>query len=312
MLLIAPILQVILFLSIASSLAVLSPAGSIGSKATAQDGTCVKQGGLCAQSSCCKNSGLACRPDGYGMHFCEHEEGSALPITRSTLDTFHEILRALGGRASTVLNTFALQSEHQEVDEGVGMKIEVSLRLGDETITARKTCSKAGLSCDFHKGEHCCSSLVCHTSRTSSISECRPPSDVKSEDEETLNVLRKPYLSLEQNLNSNSNTDESLEPKEEKKEEESKWDFLEAIKMPPRLDDITELPKCKPMNMKCNPISGIKVCCPDLDCMQVGPAYEDFECRQALEDLDEEEATASSYKEKIGSTSQWFLDGAKS
>lgn len=78
------------------------------------------------------------------MHFCEHEEGSALPITRSTLDTFHEILRALGGRASTVLNTFALQSEHQEVDEGVGMKIEVSLRLGDETITARKTCSKAG------------------------------------------------------------------------------------------------------------------------------------------------------------------------
>ncbi|KAM0182751.1 hypothetical protein ACHAPF_000997 [Botrytis cinerea] len=82
--------------------------------------------------------------------------------------------------------------------------------------------------------------------------------------------------------------------------------------MPPRLDDITELPKCKPMNMKCNPISGIRVCCPDLDCMQVGPAYEDFECRQALEDLDEEEATASSYKEKIGSTSQWFLDGAKS
>lgn len=110
------------------------------------------------------------------------------------------------------------------------------------------------VSCDFHKGEHCCSSLVCHTSRTSSISECRPPSDVKSEDEETLNVLRKPYLSLEQNLNSNSNTDESLEPKEEKKEEESKWDFLEAIKMPPRLDDITELPRCKPMNSKLLPL----------------------------------------------------------
>ncbi|TGO39277.1 hypothetical protein BHYA_0057g00450 [Botrytis hyacinthi] len=146
-------------------------------------------------------------------------------------------------------------------------------------------------------------------SRSSSTSKCRPPSDVKSEDEETLDVLRKPHLSLEQNLSLNSNMDESLEPEEEEKEEANKWDFLEVIEMPPRLDDVTELPKCKPMNMKCNPISGIRVCCPDLDCIQVGPAYEDFECRQALEDQDKEEATASSYKKKNGDKSQWFLGG---
>ncbi|TGO47470.1 hypothetical protein BCON_0276g00100 [Botryotinia convoluta] len=309
MLLIAPIFQVILFLSIASSFAVLNPAGSIGSKATAQDGACIKQGGLCAQAPCCKDSGLKCQLDGYGIHFCEYEKDNAPPTTRSTLDTFYEILLAFGGMASTVWNTLAHQSKHQEVGEGVGMKIEVSSRLGDEIITAKETCSKAGSSCDFHKGEHCCPSLVCYMSRGSSISECRPPSDVESEDAETLDVLRKPYLSLKQNLNPNSNTDESLEPKEEKKEEANNWDLLEVIKTPPRLDDITELPKCKPMNMKCNPISGIRVCCPDLDCIQVGPAYEDFECRQALEDQDKKEATASSYKKKSGGKSQWFLGG---
>ncbi|KAF7958990.1 hypothetical protein EAE96_002510 [Botrytis aclada] len=311
MLLIAPIFHVIFFLSIASSFAVLNPAGSIGFKATAQDGACTKLGGLCAQTPCCKNSGLTCQLDGHGIHFCEDEKDNAPPITRSTLDNFHEILRAFGGRASTVLNTLAVQSKHQEVGEGVELKIEVSLRLGDETITAKETCSKSGSSCDFHKGEHCCPSLVCYMSRSSSTSECRPASDVKSEDEEILDVLRKPYLSLEQNLNSNSNSnmDESLEPEQEKKEKADKWDFLEAIKMPPRLDDITELPKCKPMNMKCNPISGIRVCCPDLDCIQVGPAYEDFECRQALEDQNENEATASSYKEKSDGKSQWFLGG---
>ncbi|KAF5878142.1 uncharacterized protein Bfra_000309ib [Botrytis fragariae] len=309
MLLIAPILQVILFLSIASSFAVLNPVGSIGSKATAQDGACIKQGGLCAQARCCRNSGLECQLDGYGIHFCENENENAPPITRSILDTFHEILRAFGDRASAVLNTLAHQSKHQEVGEGVGLKMEVSLRLGDEVITAKETCSKAGSSCDFHQGEHCCSSLVCYTSRSSSISECRPPSDVKSEDEETLDVLLKPHLSLEQNSNLNSNMDESLESEEEKKEEANKWDFLEVIEMPPRLDDINELPKCKPMNMKCNPISGIRVCCPDLDCIQVGPAYEDFECRQALGDWGKEGATISTYKEKSGGKSQWFLGG---
>ncbi|TGO09185.1 hypothetical protein BTUL_0176g00210 [Botrytis tulipae] len=268
MLIIAPILQVIFFLSIASSFAVLNPAGSIGSKATAQDGACIKQG------------------DGYGIHFCEFEKDNAPPITRSTLDAFREISRAFGKIASTVLNTLAPQSKHQEVGEDVGMTAEVSLRLGDETITAKESCSRAGSSCEFHKGEHCCPSLVCSMSRSSSISECRPPSDVKSEDEETLDVLRKPYLSLEQNLNLNSNIDESLEPEEEKKEEANKWDFLEVMKSPHRLDDITELPKCKPMN---------------------SPAYEDFECRQALEDQDKEEGTASSYKKKSGGKSQWFL-----
>ncbi|TGO22502.1 hypothetical protein BPAE_0165g00170 [Botrytis paeoniae] len=309
MLLIAPILQVILFLSIASAFAVLNTAGSIGSEATAQDGACIKQGDLCAQAPCCKDSGLKCQLDGYGIHFCEYEKDNAPSITRSTLDIFHEILRGFGEMASTVLNTLAHQSKHQEVGEGAGMKIEVSLRLGDETITAKETCSKAGSSCEFHKGEHCCPSLVCYMSRSSSISECRPPSDLKSEHEETLDVLRKPYLSLEQNLNLNSNMDESLESDEEKKEEANKWDFLEVIEMPPRLDDITELPKCKPMNMKCNPISGIRVCCPDLDCIQVGPAYEDFECRQALEDQGKKEATTSPYKEKIGGKLQRFLGG---
>lgn len=105
-------------------------------------------------------------------------------------------------------------------------------------------------SCDFYKGEYCCPSLVCYMSRSTSTSECRPPSDVKSEDEETLDVSRKPYLSLELNSNLNSNIDENLEPEEEKKEEANKWDSLEVIKMPPRLDDLTELPKCKPMNSK--------------------------------------------------------------
>ncbi|KAF7906606.1 hypothetical protein EAF00_000885 [Botryotinia globosa] len=309
MLLIAPILQVIFFLSIASSFAVLNPAGSIGSKATAQDGACIKQGGLCAQTPCCRDSGLTCQLDGDGIHFCEFEKDNAPPITRSTLDAFREISRAFGKMASTVLNTLAPQSKHQEVGEDIGMKIEVSLRLGDETITAKESCSKAGSSCDFHKGEHCCPSLVCYMSTSSSISECRPPSDVKSEDEETLDILRKPYLSLEQNLDLNSNMDSSLEPEEEKKEEANKWDFLEVMKSPHRLDDITELPMCKPMNMKCNPIGGIRVCCPDLDCIQVGPAYEDFECRQALEDQDKVEATASSDKKKSGDKSQWFLGG---
>ncbi|KAF7929489.1 uncharacterized protein EAE98_005407 [Botrytis deweyae] len=310
MLLIAPILQVILFLSIASSFAVLNPAGSIGSKATAQDGACIKPDGLCAQAPCCKDSGLECQLDGHGIHFCKYEKDNATPTTRSTLDTFYEILLAFGGRAATVLNNLAHQSKHQEFGEAFGMKIEVSLRLGGETITAKESCSKAGSSCDFHKGEHCCPSLVCYMSRSSSMSECRPPSDVKSEDEETLDVLRKPYLSLEQNSNLNSNMDsESLEPEEEKKEEAKKWDFLEVIKMPPRLDDITALPKCKPMNMKCNPISGIRVCCPDLDCIQVGPAYEDFGCRQALEDQGKEGAATSPYNEKIGGKSQWFLGG---
>ncbi|THV54651.1 hypothetical protein BGAL_0022g00070 [Botrytis galanthina] len=309
MLLIAPILQVIFFLSIASSFAVFNPAGSIGSKATTQDGACIRQGGLCAQAPCCKDSGLKCQLDGYGIHFCEFEKENAPPISRSALDTFHEAFRGFGERASTVLKTLALQSKHQEVGEDVGMKIEVSLRLGDESIAAKESCSKVGSSCDFHKGEYCCPSLVCYMSRSTSTSECRPPSDVKSEDEETLDVSRKPYLSLEQILNSNSKIDESLEPEEEKKEEANKWDSLELIKMPPRLDDITELPKCKPMNMKCNPISGIRVCCPDLDCIHVGPAYEDFECRQALEDRHKVEATASSYKGESGGKSQWFLGG---
>ncbi|KAF7894441.1 uncharacterized protein EAF01_009892 [Botrytis porri] len=309
MLLIAPIFQVILFLSIASSFAVLNPVGSIGSKATAQDGACTKYGGLCVQAPCCKNSGLTCQLDGYGIHFCEYQDDDGPPITRSTLDTFHEILRTFREKASMVLNTLALQSKHEEVGEGVGMEIEFSLRLGDETITAKETCSEASSSCDFHQGEHCCPSLVCYLPRSSSMGECHPPFDSKSEDEEILDVLRKPYLSPKQNLkfNLNSNVDESLESEEEKKEEANKWDFLKVIEMPPRLDDITKLPKCKPMNMKCNPISGIRVCCPDLDCIQVGPAYEDFECRQAMETQYAKEITASLYKKKNGGKSQWFL-----
>ncbi|TGO86712.1 hypothetical protein BPOR_0282g00080 [Botrytis porri] len=220
-------------------------------------------------------------PNGYGIHFCEYQDDDGPPITRSTLDTFHEILRTFREKASMVLNTLALQSKHEEVGEGVGMEIEFSLRLGDETITAKETCSEASSSCDFHQGEHCCPSLVCYLPRSSSMGECHPPFDSKSEDEEILDVLRKPYLSPKQNLkfNLNSNVDESLESEEEKKEEANKWDFLKVIEMPPRLDDITKLPKCKPMN---------------------SPAYEDFECRQAMETQYAKEITASLYKKKNG------------
>lgn len=66
--------------------------------------------------------------------------------------------------------------------------------------------------------------------------------------------------------------------------------------------------------MKCNPISGIRVCCPELDCIQVGSAFEDFECRKASGVRDEERKTVKSTYEKgrSGGRLQWFLGGWKS
>ncbi|KAA8577034.1 hypothetical protein EYC84_007050 [Monilinia fructicola] len=169
-----------------------------------------------------------------------------------------------------------------QVNVKTDMKLESYLKLGDEIITAKNECSKAGSSCDILKGEYCCPSLVCYKSEAQSLST--------------------------------TSEEQTEQKKEEKMREANKWNFLQMIEIPPRLDDITELPKCKSINMKCNPITGIRVCCPDLDCIQIGPAFEDFECRKTRRDqLDEEEIIyGSKYQdEKEGGKLQRFLDGWK-
>ncbi|KAF7878832.1 hypothetical protein EAF04_000035 [Stromatinia cepivora] len=259
-----PILQTILFSTLVTSFAVSNPFGKIGAKALALQGECAKQGGLCAHAPCCKNSGLTCRLDGHGMHFCEFGNQNASPSPRSTLDTFHEIFQKFRERASASadLDSYPIPPRHQENGEG-GDDVEVVISPNEQGI------------------------------------------NIKVED-----VLPRPYLSLEQTLT--SKIDEQTKTgkgNEHKKEEVNKWDFLKVIEMPPRLDDITELPKCKPVNMKCNPIRGIRVCCPELECMQVGPAYEDFECRKAPGDRDEKKVMASSDEEKSDGKLQWFLGG---
>lgn len=87
--------------------------------------------------------------------------------------------------------------------------------------------------------------------RSSGRSECRfleKGTNGKSEDEEILNVLRVPHRSLEKMVLNDNSLNENK--KEEKAEEMGgdRWDSLKVIKMSPRLDDITELPKCKPIN----------------------------------------------------------------
>ncbi|KAI9650256.1 hypothetical protein NHQ30_000269 [Ciborinia camelliae] len=294
------ILQTVIFSTLVSSFAVPDPTRNIVAKAIALQGECTQQGGLCAHVPCCKNSGLTCRVDGHGMHFCEFGN----PSPRSTLSTFHEIFQKFRETASPNLGSFPIPPRHQsdkefidedetvivQNEERIDMNLDNHLKLGDGVIATQDTCSEVGSSCDFHKDEHCCPSLVCYTARGSDISECRFPVDGISEDEQMEHK------------------------KESKKEGVNKWDFLEVIEIPPRLDDITELPKCKSINMKCNPISGIHVCCPDLTCMQVGPPFEDFECKKALsgDGNEKKKVTAWAYEEgENGGNLQWFLDGWK-
>ncbi|KAG4028224.1 hypothetical protein MFRU_023g00610 [Monilinia fructicola] len=318
-----PIFVITIFSTLAVPFAAPGPPANVVAKTIALEGEYTEQGGLCAHATCCENSGLTCRVDGHGMCFCESHN----PFPRSTLGTLYEIFQNFRGRASSVVNSFSISPMHRLGNEVMGededttaqvnvktdMKLESYLKLGDEIITAKNECSKAGSSCDILKGEYCCPSLVCYKSRGSGTSECHSPVDERSEDEEILDVLRKPYLSLEQSLSTTSE-EQTEQKKEEKMREANKWDFLQMIEIPPRLDDITELPKCKSINMKCNPISGIRVCCPDLDCIQIGPAFEDFECRKTRRDqLDEEEIIyGSKYQdEKEGGKLQRFLDGWK-
>jgi len=193
------------------------------------------------------------------------------------------------------------------------MKLDNYLKLGNEVIRAKNTCSKAGSSCDFHKGEHCCPSLACFTTRGSDKSECRvsvvDETDGGTADGEILSVLRRPYLSLEQAINSKINEQLRKEEEEEKEEgEDEKWE-LRIIAIPPRLDDMTELPKCAPVNVRCHPLSGITACCLDLTCMQIGLGLEEFECRRAPDE--NKKVMLSTYEdEKSSGRLHWFLGGS--
>ncbi|KAB8302173.1 hypothetical protein EYC80_005620 [Monilinia laxa] len=290
------ILMIAIFSTLAIPLAAPDPHANFVAKAIALEEECMNQG-HCVHAPCYKNSGLECRVD--GMRFCEFDN----PPRRSTLSTFFEIFQNFRARVFSDVNSFPIPPTHQLGDEVMGededtttqlkvkidMKLESYLKLGDEIIAATNRCSKAGSSCDILEGEHCCPSLVCYKSRGSGAGECHSPVDERSEDEEILDVLRKPCLSLEKTINTMSD-EQTEQKKDEKIKEANKWDLLQMVEVPPRLDDITELPKCKSINMKCNPIN--------------------FECRKARRDeLDEKKITSGTkYEdEKYGGKFQRLL-----
>ncbi|ESZ95328.1 hypothetical protein SBOR_4262 [Sclerotinia borealis F-4128] len=203
---------------------------------------------IALQGECTKQGGSISHS--HGIHICEFVSVHDGPAPKSMRDTFHEIFRKFGNKERAYLNldsSFILPTRTQ---------------LGDGVI-------------DEEKG------VIAQSYGT-------------SDDEEMLAVLRQPDLSSEQTTHSKSKIDEQTEREQEKEKEKeekkknkegvNKWEHLQMIKIPSRIDDVTELPKCKPININCNPNTGINVCCPDLSCMQVGPAFGDldldFKCRE--------------------------------